>query len=662
MAKSPISIARLGGVDSRSNVMTYPQGRALRCLNWRPMPDGHLELREGYTPIAMAPVVNLPVHSMSPFRTTDGHKYLVFWQVATPKLLDLTTDTVTSPVVKGKPIASSHRWSYYLANNRLHAVNGTDYKWFDGLAWRDIGIRPLTAAEAAAITITAVAAADSTKALPASSVGGAQPGYQFYASIYMPGAGEHVGNRVAIGARLNNLTPCDVQISGLPNLTAENPEYALLIGRTGDGAEVPYVVTDAAGNWTYDAPGITSAIIQAKTIDGNLELPTSNTLPPAGLQSVAWVGDRAYGLVKNEHSIYRTTSAGDNTSGDYLGRPEQSWPGTSETFPTAEFASAVTESSSDALCGTLNDSSLLSDPLGSGVGWQGPWNTGFSGQFAVSKGWKGLPYWNSGEKQLCTFGPQGPYPISLEYESALLAQIADAHLGDVEIVYGRAPGKHLNRLRIHFTGKDGLEHHVFHDFALHDASIDNQSYEAMYGGPLSTSSGEGYETIYGGPLALPHTICAVRDGNDRSRIYAGASNGQIYLLDSGTNDAGVEFTADYLTFLNFGDKRPLIGPFDYHGDDNTVWSICRDVSSADLLNQTNFETLEQQAYPANENNHHWMETINAGEMPHAFLRIQLTSHSADAPNGMDMNVPPHCPVETYGRILAIGLQIGDARG
>lgn len=43
---------KFGGVDSRSNPLILPPDRTLRCLNWVPTEDGHLQLRYGYTEIA----------------------------------------------------------------------------------------------------------------------------------------------------------------------------------------------------------------------------------------------------------------------------------------------------------------------------------------------------------------------------------------------------------------------------------------------------------------------------------------------------------------------------------------------------------------------------------------------------------------------------------
>jgi hypothetical protein len=48
------------------------------------------------------------------------------------------------------------------------------------------------------------------------------------------------------------------------------------------------------------------------------------------------------------------------------------------------------------------------------------------------------------------------------------------------------------------------------------------------------------------------------------------------------------------------------------------------------------------------------------EIKQAYVRFQLDSHSADG--NLNLNDPPHVPLESYGRIyLAQGL-VGDQRG
>ena len=96
-------------------------------------------------------------------------------------------------------------------------------------------------------TISSVLAKE-TAGLPGSTIGGVQPGYQFCMSIRNK-VTQHVGNRALIGERLNNSGTSAVEISGYPDVSAVDDEWELLIGRTGDGAEIPYAVIDSDGNY-----------------------------------------------------------------------------------------------------------------------------------------------------------------------------------------------------------------------------------------------------------------------------------------------------------------------------------------------------------------------------------------------------------------------------
>jgi hypothetical protein len=65
-------------------------------------------------------------------------------------------------------------------------------------------------------------------------------------------------------------------ITALPDLSAVDTELVKLIGRTGDGAEVPYPFMDDGGNWITVANAATTVTIAVSQIDGTLELPTRN--------------------------------------------------------------------------------------------------------------------------------------------------------------------------------------------------------------------------------------------------------------------------------------------------------------------------------------------------------------------------------------------------
>src|SRR3954463_15381952 len=114
------------------------QNRSLRCLNWVPKQDGHLELRYGYSTETMSTVSAVAIHSLFPFQTWDAtKKYLVVGQGSSLSVHSLTAHTDTPAVIRGAALASSAKWGSYNAANRIHMGNGTDQKFFDGTTFRD---------------------------------------------------------------------------------------------------------------------------------------------------------------------------------------------------------------------------------------------------------------------------------------------------------------------------------------------------------------------------------------------------------------------------------------------------------------------------------------------------------------------------------------------
>ena len=563
MALNILGQFQFGGVDSQSNPINMPPSRSLRCRNWAPKADGHLELRYGYTTVNMSTVTAQAINSPYFYRKWDGGKNVVFFQGTTPKngAISGSTVTVSSPTLRGVAIASTASWSFYNVNNRIHAGNGTDQKWFDGTMWRDSGIRGPNSTESGGVSV-AVGTANAN-ALPASSVGGTQPGYQFHMAYYNPTTG-HVGNRAKIGTRVAPGTASEISISGLPNLSGVDTELVKLIGRTGDGGEVPYAVADAVGNWISAGNTASSIVINVAGIDGAAELPSRNGVIPAGLDKFALVSDRIYGAGTNSPTIYRSGSALDERSGDFVGRPEQSWAGNDiETFPTAEPVTCIAEVESEVFAASLNDCAILSDVLGALL-WRGPWNLGCAGKRAFAKTPYGF-FWLTGDKQLATFKEGGPVVVSAEYERALLAQIGDAFLGDTECIYVRDPAIDADVLMVKAKDAGGNPFQVIHDFALADER---------------SSAGQAYEAAYVGQLASDYTLVSVRDAIGKARLWAGAGNGRFYQLLDGANDGGSEFVADYIALLNCGQERLGISWLDWVGDQKVQVSIGRTLKTS----------------------------------------------------------------------------------
>src|SRR5260370_203487 len=102
-----------GGVDSRSNPINMPRTRSLRCLNWAPKQAGFWELRWGYSTVTMSAVTATTIHSIFPYRTWNGTKYVLFMQGTTLNVLNTATGVVTTPAVRGAAVASAAKGAGY---------------------------------------------------------------------------------------------------------------------------------------------------------------------------------------------------------------------------------------------------------------------------------------------------------------------------------------------------------------------------------------------------------------------------------------------------------------------------------------------------------------------------------------------------------------------
>jgi len=846
-ALKPFEQIDAGGVDSRSNPVNMPRNRALRCLNWAPKQAGFWELRWGYTTVSMSTVTAVPIHSLFPYRTWDGHKYVLFMQGTTLNLLNTATGIVTTPTVRGTAIASATKGAGFFANNRFHYGNGTDQKWFDTVVWRNSGLPVLTAAQiqnititegvreltptqATAVTLTAagggtfpadtltghlmylalfdlsnneigpatifvgagrikltlnqeiqitgapnlsgvntnwvmlpggtidggnlaffftntstnlvsctragmtltvvatghgLASGDVTilagttnfdgvykvtvvdvntftvtlpstntnantgavgtvkriyqipngstsvtvtgnaqdtsyqvnqnLGLAASTIGGANPGYQFAASIYNPNGGGHVGNFVNIGARaLQTAYRSNWHIAGLPDLSGIDTEWTVLLGRTGDGAQVPYGATDNAGNWLYAASAQTALTVTAPNLDGNHTLPTRNSIIPAQCNMFCVAGDFCYAADTGSPYLRRSGSLADALAGIFTGRPEQSWAADDiDTFPTGEALTGMFEIDQEVFCGTLHDSALSVNLAGIEQ-WVGPWAVGIAGRRAGTKCGSHGFYWVTGDKQLATFQQGIPIAVSDEYELAELAQIGDAYLGTVEVVYYRNPAQQKDELRVEGQKSDGTPYTILHDFMLRE----------VFTAPGSIY-GQGYASQFLGALAIAFTSAQIRDGNGRLQIYAGAQNGTLYQMYAGADDAGAAYVADLILLLNGGTDRPSVPLLDFCGDQNIKITVGRNLQTSLALGaQFGFDPPSADADVAqlvqgSENDFLYRVFLVPPEVQRLYLRFQLTAHSADG--NLSINSPPHVPLENYGRLYELIPAIGDER-
>lgn len=539
--------------------------------------------------------------------------------------------------------------------------------------------------------------------LPASTIGGAQPGYQFYASIYNPLTG-HVGNRVPIGMRINNSADSTVAISGLPDFTAassetqsfqqlqnggkiptillptSDPEWRILIGRTGDGGEVPYACIDANGAWiATTAPDQTSLNVSTGQIDSNSELPFSNFPPPRShlippaQESFAMFwreGDRMCGVLKDSPFVYRSASELDATTGIFVGDPAQAWdPSKLETFPTAENIIGGYSTLQESWVYTRDDMAQLSELSGE-VAWNGPYNWGLVGPFALTSGWNALSFWVSHDRQLCTMlpGGDGPISISTEYERALLSRIGDefdaagnplGYMSKTEVIYFRDPVRLIDCLRIKCVDNEGKPFTVIHDFNLRD---DASPY------------GQAYEEIYLGPLAIDYQSAYIRDSMARARVWATATDGCLYQFYSGGLDnvdyydgtQGLAYIADAISLRYIGGERTAVRTLEWFGDNKILWYVYENMLNVDP-NQNYWVELTNQMrpFPGDAQSAHYIADLQRPEMIHCYLWAQLVAHPEDTDNPstpMEFNRPPHIPLETYGRLFLAAPWLVGSRG
>jgi hypothetical protein len=127
----------------------------------------------------------------------------------------------------------------------------------------------------------------------------------------------------------------------------------------------------------------------------------------------------------------------------------------------------------------------------------------------------------------------------------------------------------------------------------------------------------------------------------------------------------VNFTADAISLRYVSGERSAVKTVEWYGDEEIVWYCTDDLTS--VANSDSWTLLSDQSrpFPGDEGNAHYQTDLNNPEVIHLLLWVQLISHPADAPNPaypMTLSVPPHLPLETYGRLYLAAPLIGDTRG
>jgi hypothetical protein len=248
-----------------------PRNRSLRCLNWVPKQAGIWELRWGYDTVSMSAVTASAIHSMFPYRTLDGTKYVLFMQGTSFQVLNAGTGDVTSPTIRGDAVASSAKGMGFFAANRFHYGNGTDQKWFDGTNWRTSGLPELTASDVQYVTITEgvreFTAAEASTVTLTSPAGGSFPvdtltGHLIYVAIFDTSLNEIGPATINVGSGRVVVAASDkITVANLPNLSSVNANWVKLIGGTADGSNLAYFFTNTSTNIVSGTPPTTVNIL-----------------------------------------------------------------------------------------------------------------------------------------------------------------------------------------------------------------------------------------------------------------------------------------------------------------------------------------------------------------------------------------------------------------
>lgn len=631
---------QFGGVDSRSNPANYPAERLLRCKNFSPMVSGQLRLRYGYSKPTMSANTAEPIHSAAYYEQWAGDQFVVYGQGTALNQLDIETGAVSNIGT----LSSGNPWGHFRSSNRVFMGNGVDMMNWDGTL-RKTGIRSPNTTESSAVVAAATNSPSGTFATSLTSL--ATPGYQFY-MVYLNPVTGHVGNRVAIGARVPiNTAGYSIELSSLPDLSGVDVEWVKGIGRTNDGGQVPYWLIDDSGNRVVAGNTATTAVISNPTVDTTQELPYRNGVPPA-LNKFAKCGSKIFGARDGDVNLYYTEDDTDLTNGNFVGVPAESWAGDNiEPFPTAEVPTTIHAYQMELWAFSKNYLaiwSLLMYQQGQNP-WRGPYNCGCAGQRA----WVETPYgphWITPDKQLFGWTGSNPIPVSSEYETSLLGAIGDRYVADSELVYFRNAELQIDRLYIKSKDANGNPLIIVHDFNARDMRNQvAQGYNFLYSGMVpNTFIGSGYTPRQN-----------VRDTNGREKLWTGDTLGSFYQLEDGsTSDNGATYTGDAIALINAGDGKPLINAIEWQGDENIEVSF----STSNSLTLEDFAQAETERVEADNPDNRYQVKVGM-ECRWVYARFQLTSHPADG--NFAITDPPFVPMPTYGLLNMITPKFGRQR-
>lgn len=471
----------------------------------------------------------------------------------------------------------------------------------------------------------------------------------------------------ATASATNNSNSGDsVVVTGLPDLSSVNTEWVKLIGRTSDGGEIPYALIDTGtGDWVTVPNAATSATLTVGDVDFTSELPYANGLPPLMHKTAVALG-RVYAIDDTNPTLidYSESAADIYGSENFVGIPTQSWnPLNQIPNPTGEANKCIQSIDNEIWAFSRNFLSIITElGLYSPDGNPSPYVRktvpgGCPGQRAFCQR-RNSPYWLNSYKQLMTRGEDVPVSVSQEYEAGLLAKLIDSYMDSVELIYHCDPLRFIDRIYICGVAYDPSrtlpQSPYYVGVFVHDFAMGGIGYEYDYWAL--------YPVLFVRDATSSYSF---RDINQKIHLLFldnDSSDAPIYQMEEGDlTDGGGTITSDMISIVNLGAQEPKLAGIDISGDNNLVVThtknLLLDLPGLNSLTPANSTPLDNGDSQCGR----FRIDIDDGA-EYITLRLQLVSHPADAPaNGLDMNFPPHIPLELYGRVYILRNEIGATR-
>ena len=457
-----------------------------------------------------------------------------------------------------------------------------------------------------------------------------------------------------------------VVVTGLPDLSSVNPEWVKIIGRTGDGGDIPYALMNTnTGDWVTIPNSETLATLTVGDVDFTSELPYANGLPPL-MHKVATALGRVYGIDDTNPTLidYSESASDIYGSENFVGVPAQSWnPLNQIPNPTGEANKCIQSVDNEIWAFSRNFLNIITEiGLYSPDGNPSPYIRktvpgGCPGQRAFCQR-NNSPYWLNSYKQLMTRGEDVPVSVSQQYEAGLLAKLIDSYLDSVEVIYHCDPLRFIDRIYITGAAYDpsrtSPQSPYYIATFVHDFAMGGIGYEYDYYALFPSMYVRDATSSY-----------SFRDINQKIHLLfldTSSSNAPIYQMEEGAlDDGGATISSDMISIVRLGAQEPKLAGLDISGDDTLVvthsQNLLLDLPGLNSLTPDSSTSLDEGDHQCGR----FRVDIDEGA-EYMVIRLQLKSHPADAPaNGLDLNYPPHVPLELYGRVYVLRSEVGATR-